>query len=219
MTGTGNQGKFITLEGGEGAGKSTQVVRLSAFLRAKGIDVCETREPGGTPGAEAIRSLLVEGEPGRWTPMTEALLHSAARTDHLARLVRPALAAGTWVICDRFTDSTLAYQGYGHNLGVKRISALNDLVSEGLKPDLTLILDISPEDGLARARHRGQEGVNGAEDRYERMDRSFHDRLRAGFIAIAEAEADRCVIINAAADTENVASQIAAAVSERLGLS
>jgi dTMP kinase len=219
VTSTGNPGKFITLEGGEGAGKSTQVACLTAFLRAKGIDVCETREPGGTPGAEAIRSLLVEGEPGRWTPMTEALLHSAARSDHLARLIRPMLAAGTWVVCDRFTDSTLAYQGYGHNLGVERITALNDWVSEGLKPDLTLILDISPEDGLARAHRRGQEGANGAEDRYERMDRSFHDRLRAGFIAIAEAEADRCVIIDAAMDTDKVAARIAAAVGERLGLS
>ena len=151
--------------------------------------------------------------------MTEALLHSAARSDHLARFIRPQLAAGTWVVCDRFTDSTLAYQGYGHNLGVARITALNDLVSDGLKPDLTLILDLSPNEGLARAQQRGQENTTTAEDRYERMDRSFHDRLRAGFIAIAAAEADRCVMINAANDINQVAASIAAAVSERLGLS
>ena len=202
---------FITLEGGEGAGKSTQIASLAAFLRGLDLDVLETREPGGAPGAEAIRALLVSGDTGRWTPMTEALLHSAARADHLARSVRPALAEGKWVVCDRFTDSTLAYQGYGHGLGVERINALNELVTEGLRPDLTLILDLPVEAGLRRAGTRP-----GAEDRYERMGRDFHERLREGFLAIARAEPNRCAVIDAAADVETVAGAIARAVNERL---
>lgn len=209
---TDRQGKFITLEGGEGAGKSTQVARLAAFLRGLGHEVLETREPGGAPGAEAIRALLVSGDPARWTPMTEALLHSAARADHLARSIRPALAAGKWVVCDRFTDSTLAYQGYGHGLGVDRIAALNHLVTEGLKPDLTLILDLPVSAGLDRAGSRSA----GGEDRYERMGHDFHDRLREGFLAIARSEPGRCAVINAAADIETVARAIARTVSERL---
>jgi len=211
VTNTGH-GKFITLEGGEGAGKSTQIAALVALLRAHDLDVIETREPGGAPGAEDIRHLLVEGEPGRWAPMTEALLHSAARAEHMARKLRPALAAGTWVVCDRFTDSTLAYQGYGHGLGVDRIRALNDLVTEGLVPDLTLILDLPVETGLARASARG-----GA-DRYERMGTAFHQRLRDGFLAIAAAEPARCAVIDACADVETVAAAIKATVRERLAI-
>lgn len=211
VTGTGH-GKFITLEGGEGAGKSTQIAALVALLRASQLDVIETREPGGAPGAEDIRHLLVEGEPGRWAPMTEALLHSAARAEHLARTVRPALASGTWVVCDRFTDSTLAYQGYGHGLGVDRIRALNDLVCQGLAPDLTLILDLPVETGLARA------GARGGADRYERMGTEFHQRLRDGFLAIAATEPDRCAVIDASADVDTVAAAIAATVHERLAV-
>lgn len=205
------RGRFITLEGGEGAGKSTQVARLAAFLRSLGRDVLETREPGGTPGAEAIRALLVSGEPGRWVPMTEALLHSAARADHMARSLSPALTEGKWVVCDRFTDSTLAYQGYGHGLDIGRIRALNELVTEGLKPDLTLILDLPVAAGLARAGARA-----GAEDRYERMDHGFHERLRRGFLDIARAEPGRCAVIDASADVETVARAIARTVQDRL---
>lgn len=211
-TTAGSTGKFITLEGGEGAGKSTQIARLVAYLRDAGVDVIATREPGGAPGAEAIRSLLVEGEPGRWTPLTEALLHSAARADHLARTVRPALAAGTWVVCDRFTDSTLAYQGFGHGLDAARLRALNDLVTEGLAPDLTLILDLPVTIGLARAG-----GRPGAEDRYERMGHDFHDRLRQGFLAIAREAPGRCAVIDATQDVDIVAHAIARTVAQRLG--
>jgi dTMP kinase len=211
-TTAGSTGKFITLEGGEGAGKSTQIARLVAYLRDAGVNVIATREPGGAPGAEAIRSLLVEGEPGRWTPLTEALLHSAARADHLARTVRPALAAGTWVVCDRFTDSTLAYQGFGHGLDAARLRALNDLVTEGLAPDLTLILDLPVTVGLARAG-----GRPGAEDRYERMGHDFHDRLRQGFLAIAREAPGRCAVIDATQDVDIVAHAIARTVAQRLG--
>jgi dTMP kinase len=211
------RGRFITLEGGEGAGKSTQVARLAAFLKGFGRDVLETREPGGAPGAEAIRALLVSGEPGRWTPMTEALLHSAARADHLARSLIPSLADGKWVVCDRFTDSTLAYQGYGHGLGPERVRALNDLVTGGLKPDLTFILDLPVAVGLDRAGGRVPVAA-GAEDRYERMGRDFHERLREGFLAIARAEPGRCVVIDAAADVDAVARAIARTVNERFGL-
>ena len=211
-TTAGSTGKFITLEGGEGAGKSTQIARLVAYLRDAGVAVIATREPGGAPGAEAIRSLLVEGEPGRWTPLTEALLHSAARADHLARTVRPALAAGTWVVCDRFTDSTLAYQGFGHGLDAARLRALNDLVTDGLAPDLTLILDLPVTVGLARAG-----GRPGAEDRYERMGHDFHDRLRQGFLAIAREAPGRCAVIDATQDVDIVAHAIARTVAQRLG--
>ena len=211
-TTAGSTGKFITLEGGEGAGKSTQIARLVAYLRDAGVDVIATREPGGAPGAEAIRSLLVEGEPGRWTPLTEALLHSAARADHLARTVRPALAAGTWVVCDRFTDSTLAYQGFGHGLDAARLRALNDLVTEGLAPDLTLILDLPVTVGLARAG-----GRPGAEDRSERMGHDFHARLRQGFLAIAREAPGRCAVIDATQDVDIVAHAIARTVAQRLG--
>jgi len=210
VTGTNGNGKFITLEGGEGAGKSTQIAALASLLRGHGLDVLETREPGGAPGAEDIRRLLVEGEPGRWAPMSEALLHSAARAEHLARTLRPALAAGTWVVCDRFTDSTLAYQGYGHGLGPARIRALNEIVTEGLTPDLTLILDLPVEAGLARA------GARGGADRYERMGTDFHQRLREGFLAIAAAEPARCAVIDASQKIEAVTAAIAATVRERL---
>lgn len=215
MTGETSQGKFITLEGGEGAGKSTQARLLAANLERVGLSLVLTREPGGAPGAEEIRRLLVEGEPGRWTAMTEALLHSAARADHLERLVRPALAAGNWVVCDRFVDSTTAYQGYGHRLDPERIVALNRIVTGSTMPDLTLILDLPVAEGLARA--DGRNSTNGQnEDRYERMGRDFHERLREGFLAIARAEPERCVVIDARAPVEEVAAAIAGAVEERL---
>ncbi|MFQ5958239.1 MAG: dTMP kinase, partial [Alphaproteobacteria bacterium] len=175
-------GRFITIEGGEGAGKSTQAERLCAALRARGLDVVATREPGGSPGAEAIRRLLVSGAPERWDATTEALLHFAARRDHLVRTVLPALARGAWVVSDRFADSTTAYQGYAHGLGVEPVETLHRLVVGDHSPDLTLILDLPVDLGLARARRRG------GDDRYERMDAGFHQRLREGFLAIAGRE-------------------------------
>ena len=215
MTVETSRGKFITLEGGEGTGKSTQARLLAANLERVGLVPVLTREPGGAPGAEEIRRLLVAGEPGRWTAMTEALLHSAARADHLDRLVRPALASGSWVVCDRFTDSTIAYQGFGHGLDPTRIVELNRIVTGDTVPDLTVILDLPVTEGLARA--GGRERADGSgEDRYERMDFDFHERLREGFLAIARAEPERCVVIDARAPEEEVAAAIAGAVEERL---
>jgi dTMP kinase len=211
------RGKFITFEGGEGAGKSTHAKRLTSFLEARGIDVARTREPGGSDGAEEIRKLLVEGAPGRWTPMTEIFLYAAARADHVARLIEPALAAGRWVISDRFTDSTLAYQGYGHRLDIPMIERVNALATGGLAPDLTVLLDLPVDEGLARAGRRADDSPEDRrEDRYERMDESFHQRLRDGFRAIATADPARCVVIDATRTVDDVAAEISAAVTERL---
>lgn len=207
------EARFITFEGGEGAGKSTQVGLLAAALRAKGVVVVETREPGGSPGAEQIRNLLVDGPAERWLPLTEALLHSAARAEHLARTVRPALAAGSWVLCDRFTDSTLAYQGYGHELGTGPVEALRGLVAESPRPDLTLVIDLPVELGLARAGARA-----GGAARYEAMGAAFHERVREGFQTIARAEPKRCAVIDGRGDPVAVHGAICEAVMVRLGL-
>ena len=207
------RGRFITLEGGEGAGKSTQIRLLADALAACGKDVVVTREPGGSKGAEEIRALLVSGETGRWGPVTEALLHTAARRDHLERTVWPALDAGSWVICDRFFDSTMAYQGYGLGLGPALIGALQTTALGDFRPDLTLILDLPVEVGLARANAR-----RGGEDRYERMDLDFHRRLRDGFLDIAGREPDRCAVIDAAHPVEAVQAAILDAVTRRLGV-
>lgn len=207
------RGRFITLEGGEGAGKSTQIRLLADALRASGLDVVTTREPGGSPGAEAIRDLLVNGEPGRWLPVSEAMLLSAARHDHVMRTIRPALDAGQWVLCDRFADSTMAYQGYGHGLDHSVLTALRDIAVGDTTPDLTLILDIEPAQGLARAASR-----RGGEDRYERMQVTFHERLREGYQAIAKAEPSRCAIIDASAGIDAIQAAIRAAIADRLGV-
>lgn len=207
----GERGAFITLEGGEGAGKSTQIGLLADRLAAAGRTVVRTREPGGAPGAEEIRRLLVEGAPDRWDAMTETLLHLAARRDHLRAVVRPALEEGSWVVCDRFSDSTVAYQGFGHGVPRATIEELHRLAVEGFKPDLTLILDLPVEDGLRRAGGRA-----GDETRYERMDRAFHERLRQGFLTIAREEPERCVVIDSTAPREDVATAIWDAVRERL---
>ncbi|MCZ6637468.1 MAG: dTMP kinase [Alphaproteobacteria bacterium] len=214
------RGKFITLEGGEGTGKSTQVQRLIAFLEERGLVVVGTREPGGSPGGEEIRGLLVEGEPGRWRPLTEALLHSAARADHIARLIEPALAQGRWVVSDRFSDSTLAYQGYGYGLSLDMVAKLNAVTSGRLRPDLTIILDMPADEGLKRAGIRADNGGEAErEDRYERMDLTFHERLRAGFLEIARNEPERCVVIDAGAAIDEVANAIRRALTDRLALS
>jgi dTMP kinase len=207
--GQGNRqrGRFISFEGGEGAGKSTQIRLLVAALAARGLDVIATREPGGSPGAEEIRRLLVSGDPGRWDGVTEALLHFAARRDHLARTVWPALDAGRWVVTDRFADSTMAYQGYGHGLGREPIERLYAVAVGDFAPDLTLILDIPVEAGLDRT-----QGRTGGEDRYERMDREFHRRLRDGFLDIAAREPGRCVVIDAARPVEAVQADMLATV-------
>ncbi len=213
-----SRGKLITLEGGEGAGKSTQVRLLADALRATGLEVVETREPGGSPGAEEIRQLLVSGETGRWDPMTEALLHFAARREHMEKRVRPALAAGLWVISDRFADSTMAYQGYGLGLDKKLVAELYLLVVGSLAPDLTLILDLPVEVGLGRAKGRDTASAPGTGDRYERMAVEMHERLRAGFLEIAQMEPKRCAVIDASQDQAGVAAAIKACVQGRLGL-
>jgi len=205
--------RFITLEGGEGAGKSTQARRLATALRGAGLDIIETREPGGSPGAEEIRRLLTAGEPARWSPMAETLLHFAARADHVRRTIRPALAAGRWVCCDRFADSTMAYQGYGHGIDRDFIARLAGAVLGDLRPDLTLIFDLPVEQGLARAAAR-----SGHEDRYEKMDRSFHEALRRGFLDIAGQDPQRCVVIDAGGDEAMTWQQVGAALRDRLGV-
>jgi dTMP kinase len=210
-------GRFITLEGGEGAGKSTQQRRLADWLRRGGREVVETREPGGSPGAEEIRTLLVTGTAGRWDAVTEALLHFAGRRDHLRQTIEPALARGSWVVCDRFADSTMAYQGYGHGLGRAPVEALYALVVGSLKSDLTLVLDLPVAEGLARARRRNGGGTQ-QEDRYEQMDLAFHERLREGFHDIVAREPERCILIDARGDEDAVAVRIRAAVIERLGV-
>ena len=215
MSDGGSSRRFITFEGGEGAGKSTQAALLGDVLRARGLEVVGTREPGGSAGAEAIRELLVRGDTGRWDALTETLLHVAARRDHYVEIIAPALARGAWVVCDRFADSTMAYQGYG--LGVEReiVAGLYRAVLGDFAPDLTIILDLPVEEGLARAQQR--EGDNrGGDDRYERMDAAFHQRLRDGFLAIAEAEPERCAVIDARGDVDVVHAAVLAVVDERL---
>lgn len=212
---TGEEGKFITLEGGEGSGKSSQIFRLAEALTARGVDVVTTREPGGAPGADQIRRLLVEGATDRWDPMSEALLHFAARHDHLRTIVRPALAAGKWVVSDRFADSTMAYQGYGHGLGREPIAELYRTVVGDFVPDLTLILDLEVGVGLARAGTR-EAAASGGETRYERMGREFHERVRAGFLEIAAGEPDRCRVIDASGSIDEVAASVFAVVEAEL---
>jgi dTMP kinase len=205
-------GRFITLEGGEGAGKSTQIARLADWLRARGREVVATREPGGSPGAEMIRKLLVEGPAERWDGPTEALLHYAARRDHLRSTVWPALTRGAWVISDRFADSTRAYQGYGHGLDLGTLARLHDVAIGNFQPDLTLILDLPIDTGLARAAAR-----RGTETRYESLPRDFHERVHEGFLEIAKSEPRRCAVVDASRDIETISSAIARVVAERLG--
>jgi dTMP kinase len=205
-------GRFITLEGGEGAGKSTQIARLAAWLKQRGRDVVSTREPGGAPGAEMIRKLLVEGPAERWDGTTEALLHFAARREHLRSLVWPALERGAWVVSDRFADSTRAYQGFGHGLDLEALDRLYEVAVDGFRPDLTLILDLPVETGLARAATR-----RGAETRYESLPRDFHERVRKGFLEIAKTEPKRCAVIDASKDIDAIAAAIQRTVAERLG--
>ena len=205
------RGKFITFEGGEGCGKSTQSRLLVETLRAEGRTVVATREPGGSPGAEIIRALLVEGEPGRWDALTEMLLLTAARRDHVENTIRPALDAGSWVVCDRFIDSTIAYQGYGGGVDLGFIARVSSAVVSAVRPDLTIVLDIPVDLGLARAKDRA-----GGEDRFERKGTEFHRRLRNGFLEIAMAEPERCVVLSGETPIADLARAVRSAVTERL---
>jgi dTMP kinase len=204
-------GRFISFEGGEGSGKSTQLKRLAERLGSRGDVVVTTREPGGTPGAEEIRSLLVRGEPGRWEGVTEALLINAARADHVARCIRPALEAGKWVISDRFVHSTLAYQGAARGLREEDLRTLHDFSTGDLWPDLTLILDVPPEAGLARAAGR-QDG----EARFEAEETAFHDAVRRRMLAFADVP--NCRIVDASRPIDAVAADIWSIVVERFDL-
>lgn len=197
------RGKFITFEGGEGCGKSTQVRRLEAALKAEGKSVLLTREPGGTILAEQIRHLIKDQDEDAPCDRSELMLFLAARAQLVNQVIRPALETGTWVISDRFSDSTLAYQGYGRGLPLELIARMNDFACEGLKPDLTLLLDVSPQTALARRQGR-ENSSNTAPDRIERAGEAFHERLRQGFEALARAEPERIVTVDANGTPEEV---------------
>jgi len=225
--------RFITLEGGEGAGKSTQCRLLEKELTARGISCVTTREPGGSPGAEDIRKLLVQGDADKWDPITETLLLFAARADHVTRTIKPALAVNRWVICDRFTDSTYAYQGVGRGMDRETIRRIETLAIGDFTPDLTLVLDIPPDIGLRRTTTRGtplfdpvmkdpdSEEAKQAlgrrkEARFERFGKTFHERLRDAFLDIAKRNSRRCVVIDAAVPEADVATKIWDVVATRL---
>jgi dTMP kinase len=207
-------GRFITLEGGEGAGKSTQIKLLAQAFDVAGISSITTREPGGSTGGEAIRGLVVSGAADKWHPTTESLLFMAARFDHLETKIKPALASGEWVLCDRFYDSTYIYQGIAKNVGTDWLDQLYRQLFANTSPDLTLLLDLPPSVGLARADKRG----NAAESRFEQMDISFHESLRAGFLGLAKANPNRIQTVDATQDAATVHAAIIATVNARFGL-
>jgi dTMP kinase len=204
------RGHFITLEGGEGAGKSTQARILAGALRDEGRDVLVTREPGGAPGAERLRALLLSGEIA-WSPLAEVMLHFAARAEHVERTIAPALESGSWVVCDRFYDSTIVYQGWGQGADRAAIAALVALMP--VHPDLTVVLDVAVSTTLARLASRGA-----AADRYERLGAAFFGRIRDGFHAVAAADPGRCVVIDGEGAEQDVAAAILAAVHARLAM-
>lgn len=209
------KGYFITFEGGEGCGKSTQIKLFTEYLQHKGIPCLLTREPGGSQGAEEIRALLLKGETAKWDKITEILLFSAARRDHLVKKIWPALENGTTVISDRFADSTMAYQGYGYGIDETSIRMVNDayqMIAGDFEPDLTFILDINPEVGIARSMARS----GNDEQRFEHMDLTFHHNLRNGFLKIAEQNPKRYAIIDASGSIEQVHQDIINAFEERL---
>ncbi len=209
-----SRGHFITFEGGEGAGKTTQVQLLKNFLENKGVSVVLTREPGGSPAAERLREALL-GLPeklGSWTADTECLIHFAARCQHIADVIEPALSKGHWVICDRFTDSTIAYQGYASGVDQSRIRSLQHWALKDFEPDLTIILDLPVEAGLSRAASRGS-----ASDIYERRTKEFHNSVREGFLDIAAKNPTRCYLVNADREASVVAASIRQAIDKRFG--
>ncbi|MBU6476152.1 MAG: dTMP kinase [Alphaproteobacteria bacterium] len=212
-----SKGVFITLEGGDGTGKSTQIKLLQQALSAAGVDVMTTREPGGTRQAERIRDLLLQRDSGNFDPMTEALLLFAARREHLVEKIWPALGRGQWVVSDRFADSSRAFQGYGMGLDMRVIEDLYRMVAGDFQPDITFILDIDPELGLQRSMRRHAAAAV-TEDRYERMGLAFHQRLRDGFREIAKRFPGRCVVIDATQDVEAVHGAILGNIAARTGV-
>jgi len=213
-----NQGsapsRFIVFEGGEGAGKSTQVQRLADALRARGQVVTATREPGGSPGAEIMRYILLSGAARSFGPNAEALLFAAARDDHLSTLIRPALEQGKWVVCDRFADSTRVYQGIAGDVDPTAIRAMERIIVGNTKPDLTFVLDVPAKEGMRRAEKR--RGNSAGADRFEGEALSFHERLRDGFLTLAANEPDRCELIDATMPKDDVAEQIWRVVLKKL---
>ena len=207
-----NPGRFITLEGGEGAGKSTQIQVVKDYLLTRGNDVVVTREPGGTSEGQEIRNLLVSGDKDKWSPLSETLLILADRAVHLERVIRPALAEGKYVVCDRFFDSTKAYQGVAGGLGLDVIHNLQQPVLGTTLPDVTLLLDIDPEKGLRRAQERG------GELRFESKTLAYHRTLRNAFLDFAAQEPDRIFVIDADRDVEAVSDDILAVLDERLNV-
>lgn len=209
------KGYFITFEGGEGCGKSTQIKLFTEYLQKKGIPCLLTREPGGSQGAEEIRALLLKGETSKWDKITEILLFSAARRDHLVKKIWPALEQGTTVISDRFADSTMAYQGYGYGINEASIQMVNDtykMIAGDFEPDLTFILDIAPEVGINRSMARS----GNDEQRFEHMDLTFHHNLRNGFLKIASQNPKRYAVIDASGSIDQVHQDIIKQFEERL---
>jgi dTMP kinase len=205
------QGLFITFEGGEGAGKSTQIARLAEHLRAQGHDVLVTREPGGSPGAEAVRHVILSGAAEPFGPAMEALLFAAARNDHVEQVMRPALRSGRMVLCDRYIDSSRVYQGVTGNLDPDLMRAIERSAINGLMPDLTIILDLPAEVGLQRANARRGEGTA---DRFEKETIDMHNRRRDAYLAIAKAEPERCSVIAADRPAGEIAREISALVDK-----
>ncbi|WP_373087353.1 dTMP kinase [Sneathiella sp.] len=205
------RGKFITLEGGDGSGKSTQAKLLAEFMATQGIKTLLTREPGGAPGSDEIRELILTGDPDRWDAIGETLLFYASRRNHLRLTIWPALAAGRWVISDRFADSTMAYQGYGNRLGEAVVQQVHDFAVGDFAPDLTFIFDLPAAEGLRRTGGRSHN-----EDRFEKMDLSFHERLRAGFLDIAAHNPDRCVVIDASRSVDVIQTEMRDVIRARL---
>ncbi|MEE8294748.1 MAG: dTMP kinase [Sphingomonadales bacterium] len=201
------RGNFITFEGGDGTGKSTQIARLETRLKDRGLLTVTTREPGGSPGAEQIRKLLLTGDLGRWDETSEALLFSAARRNHVETLIKPALKVGNWVLCDRFSDSTMAYQGIAGGMGRDLINTLNHQAIGDFEPDLTLVLDLPYEEGLKRSGARTA-GDQDPEDRFERKGEEFHGKLRLAFLEIAALNPNRCQIIDATGSEQEVGARI-----------
>ena len=209
--GANKPGLFISFEGGDGTGKSTQINRLGALFEQAGREVVVTREPGGSPGADLIRKLFVEGDAGRWSPLSEALLVFASRADHLQRTIKPALARGAVVITDRFADSTMAYQGIAGELGRDHVASLHKIVVGDHDPDMTILLDLPAEEGLRRA------GARGGDARFESKGLEYHEAVRAAYLEIAQDNPDRIVVIDASGDPDTVFAQVQEA-AEKTGV-
>jgi dTMP kinase len=208
------QGRFISLEGGEGVGKTTLINGIANALTDRGLHTVVTREPGGTPGAEILRDILLKGDTDRWSAMTEALMMYAGRVDHVDRLIKPALKRGAWVLCDRFADSTTAYQGSAGGVPLEQIKALHAAALADFKPDLTFVVDLDPKLGIQRTIERGESAT-----RFERFDAAFHDRLRKAFLTIAVDNPKRCVVLDGSKSKDAILADALAVIDQRFGRS